>query len=91
MVDPARDPAAPLLHFLIGVVSAFLGAFLAGLDATHEHSSLAHVPHQLLLAAPLSLLGALLMRESGTRAFLLALGWVVLGLAGTNAVLLLSG
>lgn len=70
---------APPLHFVAGLASAVAGHLLAGHDAT---TSLAHAPHQLLLAAPLSL-GILLVTREEQRdwvpALLLAAGGLVAG------------
>lgn len=78
-------PSAPPLHFGLGLGSALAGHALAGHEAT---TTLAHAPHQVLLAAPLAL-GALL----ATREDAVAYKWGLLlaggGLAAGNALLAL--
>lgn len=90
MDEPARPALSPIVSFALGVASALLGAVLAGLEAGHTHASLAHLPHQLLLAAPLAMLGGLALGEQGTRRYFAALGWATLGLVAGNGVLLLA-
>lgn len=80
--------AAPLLSFIVGAVSAFLGVLL-GDHGTSHLGNLVHLPHQLLIAVPLALMLGMTLRCEG-RELLQVAAWAGLGLVCGAALLLLA-
>lgn len=80
----------PALFVVLGVGLGYGATWLAGLEEGHAHGAsgldpqaflLAHAPHQLLVALPLALLAAILVRFEDPRHVYQAVAWAGLGIA----------